>query len=88
MSGPQKWTFQASETPFCAISPSINDCLDAIVDIDFTSHAAVMLGRALFPFFALALDLPENFFDNKVNLTPIHYFFPFADPPRRNILQL
>lgn len=30
------------------------------------SHAAVSLGRKLFPLFALALDLPENFFDDKV----------------------
>lgn len=30
------------------------------------SHAAVKLGQTLFPLFALALDLPENFFDNKV----------------------
>ncbi|KAI0671179.1 Clavaminate synthase-like protein [Trametes maxima] len=28
-------------------------------------HAAVDLGRKLFPLFALALDLPENFFDDK-----------------------
>ncbi|KAI0329030.1 Clavaminate synthase-like protein [Cubamyces sp. BRFM 1775] len=28
-------------------------------------HAAVDLGRKMFPLFALALDLPENFFDDK-----------------------
>ncbi|KAI0754477.1 Clavaminate synthase-like protein [Daedaleopsis nitida] len=28
-------------------------------------HAAVTLGRKMFPLFALALDLPENFFDDK-----------------------
>ncbi|KII91030.1 hypothetical protein PLICRDRAFT_39627 [Plicaturopsis crispa FD-325 SS-3] len=28
-------------------------------------HAAVALGKILFPLFALALDLPENFFDDK-----------------------
>lgn len=28
-------------------------------------HAAVKLGQTLFPLFALALDLPENFFDDK-----------------------
>uniref|UniRef100_A0A0W0GAF6 Fe2OG dioxygenase domain-containing protein n=1 Tax=Moniliophthora roreri TaxID=221103 RepID=A0A0W0GAF6_MONRR len=28
-------------------------------------HAAVQLGRSLFPLFALALDLPENFFNDK-----------------------
>lgn len=31
-----------------------------------TSHAAVGLGKLLFPIFALSLDLPENFFDDKV----------------------
>ena len=30
------------------------------------SHAAMKLGQSLFPIFALALDLPENFFDDKV----------------------
>ncbi|KAF5358388.1 hypothetical protein D9756_001195 [Leucocoprinus leucothites] len=29
-------------------------------------HAAVMLGKSLFPIFALALDLPETFFDDKL----------------------
>lgn len=32
----------------------------------FPSHAAVNLGQLLFPLFALALELPENFFDDKV----------------------
>ncbi len=32
------------------------------------SHAAVSLGKNLFPLFALALDLPENFFEDKVDL--------------------
>ena len=32
------------------------------------SHAAIALGKSLFPLFALALDLPENFFDDKVIL--------------------
>lgn len=32
------------------------------------SHAAVRLGQALFPLFALALDLPEDFFADKVRL--------------------
>jgi hypothetical protein len=31
-----------------------------------TSHSAVSLGKSLFPLFALALDLPEDFFDDKV----------------------
>ena len=30
------------------------------------SHAAVRLGQYLFPLFALALDLPEDFFSDKV----------------------
>ena len=30
------------------------------------SHAAVGVGRFLFPIFALALDLPEDFFGDKV----------------------
>lgn len=30
------------------------------------SHAAVELGKKLFPLFALALNLPEDFFDDKV----------------------
>ena len=30
------------------------------------SHAAVALGKKLFPMFALALDLNEDFFDDKV----------------------
>ncbi|KAL7279630.1 hypothetical protein ACG7TL_006036 [Trametes sanguinea] len=32
-------------------------------------HAAVNLGRKLFPLFALALDLPEDFFDDKARAT-------------------
>ena len=31
-----------------------------------TSHAAVGVGKILFPFFALALELPETYFDDKV----------------------
>jgi len=33
-----------------------------------TSHRALQVGQQLFPLFALALDLPENFFDDKVFL--------------------
>ncbi|KAK1227332.1 hypothetical protein PQX77_009654 [Marasmius sp. AFHP31] len=29
------------------------------------SHAAIQLGRSIFPLLALALDLPEDFFDDK-----------------------
>jgi isopenicillin N synthase-like dioxygenase len=38
-----------------------------MIDVD-ASHAAVRLGQSLFPLFALALDLPENFFDDKVRV--------------------
>ena len=31
------------------------------------SSAILRLGQSLFPLFALALDLPENFFDDKVS---------------------
>ncbi|KAF8558271.1 Clavaminate synthase-like protein [Imleria badia] len=34
-------------------------------------HAAVKLGKSLFPIFALALDLPENFFDDKVSASGV-----------------
>ena len=30
-----------------------------------TSHAAVHLGRLMFPLFALALELPEDYFEDK-----------------------
>ena len=36
------------------------------------SHAAVQLGKSLFPLFAAALDLPENFFDDKVGRCLAH----------------
>ena len=32
------------------------------------SHAVVRLGKSLFPLFALALNIPETFFDDKVRL--------------------
>jgi hypothetical protein len=31
------------------------------------SHSAIQLGQTLFTLFALALDLPENYFDDKVH---------------------
>ena len=40
------------------------------------SHAAVRLGLLLFPLFALALDLPEDFFANKVSCHPRIMFPP------------
>jgi len=33
--------------------------------ISLASHRVVQIGQLLFPLFALALDLPENFFDDK-----------------------
>jgi hypothetical protein len=33
---------------------------------EYGSHAAIGLGKLLFPLFALALNIPENFFDDKV----------------------
>jgi hypothetical protein len=38
------------------------------------SYAAVNLGRALFPIFALALNLPEDFFKDKVHFYPCLIF--------------
>jgi isopenicillin N synthase-like dioxygenase len=41
------------------------------IDTNFPfSHAAVALGKQLFPLFALALDLHEDFFSDKVR--PVH----------------
>lgn len=34
------------------------------------SHEVLEVGKLLFPLFALALDLPENFFDDKVRFCP------------------
>lgn len=39
-------------------NPLINYC--------WYSHRVLIVGKSLFPLFALALDLPENFFDDKV----------------------
>ncbi|KAH0832404.1 2OG-Fe(II) oxygenase [Lanmaoa asiatica] len=36
-------------------------------------HAAVNVGKVLFPLFALALDLPETYFDDKVGLACCNY---------------
>jgi isopenicillin N synthase-like dioxygenase len=35
-----------------------------------SSHAAIGVGKILFLLFALALDLPETYFDDKVGLSP------------------
>ncbi|KAK0438512.1 uncharacterized protein EV420DRAFT_1209853 [Desarmillaria tabescens] len=49
-------------------------------------HEAVRLGQKLFPLFALALDLPENFFEDKVNLiseialTKLHMLWQTTKP--------
>ncbi|KAF8895248.1 2OG-Fe-II oxygenase [Infundibulicybe gibba] len=39
-------------------------------------HAAVHLGKLLFPLFALALDLPENYFDDKATLMKLLHYPP------------
>lgn len=44
-----------------------------LVDV-LSSHAAVGLGKNLFPLFARALDLSPDFFDDKVRIHPL------ADP--------
>ena len=36
-----------------------------------SSHATVKLGLALFPLFALALDMPEDFFADKASAVAI-----------------
>ena len=38
------------------------------------SHSAVDLGKSLFPIFALALNIPENFFDDKVRFLVMFFF--------------
>jgi hypothetical protein len=40
---------------------------DSPLACDVDSHSALKLGKLLFPLFALALDLPETFFDDKVS---------------------
>ncbi|KAI0770719.1 Clavaminate synthase-like protein [Fomes fomentarius] len=45
--------------------PSPSDVLGFRESVLGYYHAAVNLGRKLFPLFALALDLPENYFDDK-----------------------
>ena len=32
-----------------------------------SSHKVIQIGKLLFPLFALALDLPESYFDDKVS---------------------
>lgn len=44
-----------------------SSCSRVLVDILF-SHAAVGLGKNLFPLFARALDLAPDFFDDKVRM--------------------
>ncbi len=52
------------------------------------SHAAVQLGKSLFPLFALALDLPEDFFVDKVcHLHSVVTVFHFILYVRQKILQ-
>jgi isopenicillin N synthase-like dioxygenase len=42
--------------------------LVCVADERRVSRAAVALGKTLFPLFALALDLSEDFFDDKVRV--------------------
>ena len=47
----------------------VNLKIIGLVDSRFlSSHAAVSVGKVLFPLFALALELPEAYFDDKVGL--------------------
>ena len=57
---------------------------------DFCSHAAVELGRKLFPLFALALDLGDDFFEDKTkssaaNMNMLHYP-PQTGPVHDNVI--
>ena len=49
-----------------------------LVDLIFFhySHAAIALGRRLFPLFALALDVDERFFDDKVGRDHYSQYHP------------
>ena len=40
-----------------------------------TSHAAVHLGRLMFPLFARALELPEDFFEDKAGAQNVARFY-------------
>lgn len=50
--------WDTSEFPFGTRAPNMS--------LFFNSDEAVQLGKNMFPLFALALDLPEDFFANKV----------------------
>lgn len=41
----------------------------------FVSHAAVYLGSLMFPLFALALELPENYFEDKASPQGRHWVY-------------
>lgn len=53
---------------FWHICQSLNGHLPNSMSLPFSSHAVVQLGKTLFPLFALALNLPEHFFDDKVRI--------------------
>lgn len=62
-----KPTCLAFERPCWNISEHSLFLLRSVVTQDhFASHAAVKLGLSMFPLFALALNLPEDFFADKV----------------------
>ena len=69
MYGPRT-TVQHSEKPTLNTSASSENL--QIIRVGFSeflsSHAALNVGKVLFPLFALALGLPETYFDDKVGL--------------------
>lgn len=63
------------DSPFSGVGAAVLVCLAIAgpLSSDYShlyarSHAAVKLGRSLFPIFALALDLSEDFFEDKVRV--------------------
>ncbi len=61
---------------------------DRRVKLTLHSHAAVALGRKLFPLFALALNLPEDFFDDKVTQNVSDLSTPDQKPQTKNAAAL
>ena len=63
--------FQAFERQSCVISKFIRLSWNEVAMLTLISYSAVNFGKALFPIFALALNLPEDFFDDKVKRTAL-----------------
>jgi len=57
-----------SGSPCYNISASRRDLKDSPLNHMIHSHAAVGLGKSLFPLFARSLDLSPDFFDDKVRI--------------------